>query len=167
MNSGNFIRVSHGLTFFPLRAQAGASLLEVLISALVLGVGLLGIISLQARALQYNQNAYLYSQAAFLAQDMAERMQANSAGLDYYAMGLQDPSPEVQDDQCIDNNCTPEQLAQWDQSLWRKEVESALPEGESAITRNINAREFVIEISFDDSHGQDAPQRYILVLDVE
>lgn len=48
-----------------LQDQMGISFIEVLVTAIILGVGMLGIISLQTTGLQYNQQGYLYSQANF------------------------------------------------------------------------------------------------------
>jgi type IV pilus assembly protein PilV len=147
--------------------QTGATMIEVLISALVMGVGLLGIMSLQARSLQYNQNAYLYSQAVFLAQDMAERMLANPDAADDYPIDLDDPSPNSATDLCTNASCTPEQIADWDKSIWRANISAALPSGKGAVTQNLAANEFVIEISFDGSRGESDEQHYYLVLDVK
>lgn len=149
------------------KIQRGASLIEVMISALVMGVGLLGIMSLQARSLQFNQNAYLYSQAVFLAQDMAERMMANKEATNSYAIDLEDPSPGSTTNACITAACTPEQMADWDVSMWRKSIVAILPSGKGGITHNVMAKEFVIEISFDGSRGTEDPQHYKLVVDVE
>lgn len=61
----------------PLAHQAGASLIEVLVAMFVLGVGLLGVISLQAESLKINQQSYASTQALVLANDMAERLRIN------------------------------------------------------------------------------------------
>ncbi len=57
--------------------QAGFSLLEVLISVVVLSFGLLGMVGLQAAALQGNRDARLQSTAISLARELAETMRAN------------------------------------------------------------------------------------------
>lgn len=63
--------------------QAGVSLIEVLITALVLAIGLLGLASLQANSLVGNQQSYMRSQATSLAYDMSDRLRANkTAALD-------------------------------------------------------------------------------------
>ncbi|MCQ4346455.1 type IV pilus modification protein PilV [Pseudomonas stutzeri] len=60
----------------PARRQHGVTLIEALITLLVLSVGLLGMAALQARSLQFNQDAHLRSQANVLLYDMAERCRA-------------------------------------------------------------------------------------------
>jgi len=54
----------------------GFTLLEVLISLMVLSIGLLGLAALQARGLKFNHDAHVRSQATVLAYDIIERMRA-------------------------------------------------------------------------------------------
>lgn len=66
----------------PIRAststlEKGFSLLEVLISIIILSFGLLGMVGLQAAALQANRDARLQSTASSLARELAEMMQGN------------------------------------------------------------------------------------------
>lgn len=64
--------------------QGGVSLIETLVTLLVLSVGLIGLASLQTRTLQFNQDAQLRSLANVLLDDMAERCrdpQASAASL--------------------------------------------------------------------------------------
>jgi len=60
-----------------LRSQNGFSLLEVLISVVILSFGLLGMVGLQAAALQGNRDARLQSSAVSLARELAEMMRGN------------------------------------------------------------------------------------------
>ena len=63
--------------------QKGFSLIEVLITVLILAIGLLGLASLQANSLVGNQQSYMRSQATSLAYDMTDRLRANKrAALD-------------------------------------------------------------------------------------
>ena len=48
------------------QAQRGATMLEILITLLILSIGLLGMAGLQALSLKSNQSAYYRSQATFL-----------------------------------------------------------------------------------------------------
>lgn len=61
--------------------QRGFSLLEVLISVLILAVGLISLSSLYVAGTQNNKNATLRTLATQQAYDMADRMRANMAGL--------------------------------------------------------------------------------------
>ena len=68
----------------PARAQLGFLLLEVLITIVLVGIGLLGLAGLQARTAVMEMEAYQRTQALFLAQDMAERIAANKADAAHY-----------------------------------------------------------------------------------
>lgn len=59
------------------RHSAGFSLVEVLISIVVLSFGMLGMVGLQAAALQANREARMQSTATNLARELAEKMRGN------------------------------------------------------------------------------------------
>lgn len=64
----------------PLRGacqQGGFSLIEVLISVLILAIGLLGAAAIQLNALKFTDSSTLLSQASFIAYDMMDRIRAN------------------------------------------------------------------------------------------
>lgn len=54
--------------------ERGFTLLEALVAMLILAVGLLGLAGLQTQGLRFNTDAYVRSQATFLAYDVIERM---------------------------------------------------------------------------------------------
>ena len=60
-------------------ALKGFSLIEVLISIIILSFGLLGMVGLQAAALQANRDARLQSVATTLGRELAEKMRGNKA----------------------------------------------------------------------------------------
>lgn len=55
----------------------GSSMMEVLVSILILSFGMLGVGGLQVTALRNAQNSYNRSVATFLADDLMDRMRAN------------------------------------------------------------------------------------------
>lgn len=61
--------------------QQGASLIEVLVAVIVLGVGLLGLAGLQVSAMQNSQSSYLSSQAALMAYNIIDQARANGGRL--------------------------------------------------------------------------------------
>ena len=61
--------------------QQGVSLLEVLISVLVLSVGLLGLGKLQLFSLKGSNDAHFHTVASFLAADLGDRMRTNPDGV--------------------------------------------------------------------------------------
>jgi type IV pilus assembly protein PilV len=59
------------------RTQEGAGLLEVMISVLIMGIGLLGIASMQATALRNGQSSFERSQAVIQSYAILDVMRAN------------------------------------------------------------------------------------------
>jgi len=57
--------------------QAGLTLIEVMVSMLILAVGLLGAAAIQLNALKYTDSSLMTSQASFIAYDMLDRIRAN------------------------------------------------------------------------------------------
>lgn len=62
-----------------LGTERGFSLIEVLVSIIILSFGLLGMVGLQAAALQSNRDARLQSVAGTLARELAEMMRGNNS----------------------------------------------------------------------------------------
>jgi type IV pilus assembly protein PilV len=75
--------------------QSGVSLIEVLISLLILGVGILGAAALQLNALKYTDSSTMNSQASFIAYDMMDRIRANPDVS--YALGGIESAPATGD----------------------------------------------------------------------
>ena len=116
---------------------AGFTLIEVLISVIILAIGLLGLASLQALALKNNKDAFLYTQASLLGYEMSDRIKSNKA---YWSNACLDginntgipcffvlnPNSE---NGCNDPNqaCTSAQMANYDYFYWINSVQSKLP----------------------------------------
>lgn len=107
-------------------SQSGATLIEVMVALLVLAIGLLGFAGMQTKGIVTGRQAYLHSTAAFLAEDMAERIRANVKQAASYSMAFGDAG---QDNHCDTTNCTDAQMIQWDQFKWQSQVAKVLPNG--------------------------------------
>ena len=102
--------------------QQGFTMIEVLIAAFVLGIGLLGLASLQARSLQFNYSAYQRSQANLLAYDIIDRMRANPATVvrtANYNIGLGAGPVSNTNCQSAGAGCTSGDMANFDLSQWK------------------------------------------------
>jgi type IV pilus assembly protein PilV len=110
---------------------AGFTLLEVLIAVVVLSIGLLGLAGLQTTGLRNNQDAYARTQAATLANDMADRIRANMAG---FNAGNYD-NTAAYTTSCGTSGCSPLQMAQHDTSLWNDAL-ATLPSGQGVVANN-------------------------------
>ena len=104
-------------------AQSGFTLIEVLVAAVVLGIGLLGLAGLQATTVKVNQTSYLRSQATNLAYEITDAMRANS---DAARSG----------DYNVEFGATPSgsTLAVDDLTNWLEHVQNSLPNGQGAVT---------------------------------
>ncbi|MFK0571728.1 type IV pilus modification protein PilV [Endozoicomonas sp.] len=138
----------------------GVGLIEVLVSLLIIAIGILGMAGVHSRSLQYNQSSYVQSQAAFLATDMLDRIQANSALAktgSNYQVGLDDSefSQCVQSDYpnaCETGNCTPSELAGYDILQWKFQLACQIPGSQGAVSfqDSGDARTFIIRLSFPE-----------------
>lgn len=70
---------SHGAGIRAAWRQDGFSLIEVLVSLIVLSVGLLGLAALQGQSQRATYSAYLRSQATMAAYGLVDRLRANLA----------------------------------------------------------------------------------------
>ena len=118
-----------------LSRSKGFSLLEVMIAVLVMSVGLLGLGILVGNSVKVNSSAYTRTQASFLADNIAERMRANTMSTwagDYtgtYANPTANPG-------CDSAPCSPTQLANWDLYRWTTMMDQLLPQGSADISCN-------------------------------
>lgn len=114
--------------------ERGLTLIEILVTLVVTSLGLLGIAALQARGLQSNHDAYLYSQASALAYDMAERIRTNpvaaTAG-SYNTSMTNTPSAA----NCVTAECgSTAQMAAYDKYEWKEnQVKKLLPDASASI----------------------------------
>ncbi len=118
--------------------QRGASLLEVLIALVILGIGILGMLALQATSLKTNQLAISRTLAAGLASEITELMRANriAAESGQYDIAL---------NQTVSSATS---IAGNDLMTWKEHL-TQLPSGQSSISRNGNI--FTITIQWDES----------------
>lgn len=130
--------------------ETGSSLVEVMVALFVLAIGLLGILAMQSKSMQYNQSAHVYSQAVYLANDIAERIRMNPTAS--YIVGEDEEVTAGTD--CGSNECPSAALAQWDVQEWKAAVARALPSGQAEIAAVTGATAVKIEVSFDDSRSE-------------
>lgn len=125
------------------KPAAGFTLMEVLVTVIILSIGLLGVAGLQFGSLRGNQEALHSSIAAALAAEGADRIRANLPGVrnpntgeatrtEYDLITEQGTEPA-----CITGTgCSYEDLAQHDAYEWIKNIKALLPGGEGTICRD-------------------------------
>lgn len=145
--------------------QRGITLVEVLVAALVLGIGLLGIMGLQGRSLQYNQQAYLYSQATILAYDIADRMRVNRDSVGSYTIPFGDSGSGSKD--CATENCSAVDLVNWDLRTWKADLASRLPLGDGEIkSAGGVGNQFFISVRFYPERDLDDPKEISATVEI-
>jgi type IV pilus assembly protein PilV len=138
--------------------EGGFTLLEVMISLVVLAIGVMGVIGLQTSTYQQLQTSQNFSKAAMLASDMADRMLANQENVPAAAYVHTAP-PEEPDTDCTIAACTPAQLAVYDVWHWQAElaglneddskIPGSLPNASGEVTTNADG-EYSILVRWDD-----------------
>jgi type IV pilus assembly protein PilV len=115
------------------RRQAGFTLLEILVSLLVIAVGVLGTAGLQALALKMNQGGSLRSEAVVIGMDFVERVEANNAATitGKYAPGT---LPTSYTNDCAAVYCSTDDLATYDLVQFQTRLQNELPNATVAIT---------------------------------
>lgn len=133
--------------------EQGFTLIEILVSVLILSLGVLGLIAMESLALKNNLSAYHRSQATILAYDLVDKMRANPAG---FRSGGYDSLVGVDyGSDCINfsssatpRGCNAQQIAQQDIYHWLQSVADVLPAGSAALSSGtIQA----LTLSWDDN----------------
>lgn len=116
------------------RRSLGFTLVEVLVTLIILSIGLLGLAALQGTGLRYTTSSYLRTQANMLAYDMLDRMRANRQAAEggAYTIGFTDAAPTTL---CTGTgaNCNAAQVAKFDQKEWKEQIAKLLPNGQGNI----------------------------------
>lgn len=129
----------------------GFTLIEVLVTLVVLAIGLLGLAGLQTTSLKHNNNAYQRTQATFLAYDILDRMRANPMGVENGNYDSIDTGGgSLTDPGCIDTSCDPVTLATSDVFEWADRLTTVLPSGRGVIVGNGANTPFTVTVMWDD-----------------
>ena len=140
--------------------QHGFTLVESMVSLVVLSVGMIGIAALYAQGLGAGRSALYRTQAVNLVGDMADRIRANSAGLGAYAGpgGNNGCDPEG------GANCSPAEMAAHDLFVWQQQVQALLPNGQSQVEFNNGTipPSYTIRVAWDEI-GQGAIDHFSII----
>jgi len=117
-------------------AQRGFSMIEVLVTLLIISLALLGTAGLQAYSMRLNQSGQFRTQAVFLVADLAERMEANKPGARKTAYVLAESSTVNSLSTACTTGLCPcgiapgdcNALANFDLSQWQNSVAASLPQ---------------------------------------
>lgn len=118
------------------QTQKGFSMLEVLVTILVLSLGLMGMAALVTTGMRSNNVAQFRSIATQQTLDIADRMRANLAGV--RAGSYDDLAAEIPaSNNCSAINCTAAQMAAYDHAQWNTANANSLPGGQGTVVGNL------------------------------
>lgn len=122
-----------------LNSQRGATLIEVMVSAFVAAVGVLGVASLQMNSIKFNHTANTRAYATLLAYDVIDRMRANRAQAlsGSYDLAMNASAPQGTT------------VSATDLQTWLTELTNNLPAGDGSISRN--GTTFTVTVQWDES----------------
>lgn len=125
--------------------QAGTSLIEILVTILIVSFGLLGVAGVVGNGLKNNHSSYGRTQASVLAADIIDRMRANRGDAENvaapYDIALADAIP------------TGATVAQQDLIAWRTALAATLPAGTGAVSMDAATKKMTVTVQWDDSRG--------------
>lgn len=129
-------------------SEQGFSLIEVLVSILILAFGILAMGGLQLASLRSNQMSSYTSTAATLSKDYSEMMRSNfsvsnvvtaTAGVNPYLFDTATSTTTPSKD-CKALTCNGTEMAELHVADWTARVKSQLPEGRAVVCRDSTPR---------------------------
>ncbi|MDB5934948.1 MAG: pilV [Massilia sp.] len=127
-----------------MKKQAGFSLLEVLITMLIVSFGLLGIAGIVITSLKNTQGSYARSQASLLANDIIDRMRANRA------VAEAAPSPY---NLTLTADPTGTGVVFDDLDQWRSALRTSIAAGTGSVNVDATSKKVTVTVQWDDSHA--------------
>ena len=135
------------LSIKPGKIQRGISLLEVLISLLILSLGALGFAGLQLKGLKTTEDANYRAQATLIAQDAIERILANPSAMESYltansySAGTAGSAPPSA---CTNAPCSAGAMATQDKAHISWTAANSLPGGRAMATQCFGSTQCVV-----------------------
>lgn len=115
----------------------GFTLLEILVSTIILAVGLLGLAAMQTLALKDNQDAFFYAQASSLAYEMSDRIKVNATIWKNPTLPSDTPCNKTCD---FNAPCDTSEMATFDYCAWQANVKNRIsPEATAIVSISDNS----------------------------
>jgi type IV pilus assembly protein PilV len=115
-----------------MQKQAGFSLIEILVAAVVMALGLSGLASLLLKSITGTVDAEYRTTAAILAGSLAAQIRLAQGAVNTFTAPAPDSAPICNGA----NFCTPAGFAENALYSWFAQIESSLPEGDARICRD-------------------------------
>ena len=133
------------------KRQRGDTMIEVLVTIIIIAVGVLGTAALQVTTLKNLSSSHSASIAAIVAEDLTERIRANptAALADNYVFNAK---PAAIPD-CVSSECTMAQLANYDIGTWWNDMETVLPAPTAVAVRLAGTDTFRLTLRWDEDRS--------------
>jgi len=134
----------------------GFSIVEVLVTIIIIGTGLLVAARMQMMSIQNTQGGYMQAQASNIGYDIVDRMRVNLEAVNDgdYAIAAADADPAVIDCKGSTADCSTDEMAQYDVYWWRRAIGATLPSGTGAIAtvQNGTITEITVTVAWFDPY---------------
>ncbi len=135
------------------RQSAGFTMIELLVAVLILAIGLLGVAGIQTFSVKATSNSSLRGTALYLANNMLDRMRANSAAVEAGSYDSMTGKAEVA--ACLTTaGCTSTEMANNDKYEWEQLIQNSLPSGTA--TLSVSSGIYTITVTWTDRVKQGA-----------
>lgn len=157
----------------PVVFNNGFTLIEVLVTLIVLSVGLLSLAGLQVFGLRTSHSAYMRTQATIQSYDIIDRMRANIGGVRSgdYNKPTKDGSAGIKNAACeaitgTTAGCNAQDMALNDLSKWNDAIADALPSGTGVVCIDSTPEDGTIADTACDGLGSANPGTALYVVKI-
>lgn len=153
------------------RKQGGATLIEILVSMLILMFGLLGLVGVMVQSQRSQVDAFQREQALLLAQDMVNRMAVNKSVAGCYVLatylGVDQATPPA-DTTCASGTAAQKTRFANDMSEWLSMLQGAgtsagtssiggVPDARGCVTQDATTGIYQVSVAWQGSAATSAP----------
>ncbi|MDH3452259.1 MAG: type IV pilus modification protein PilV [Gammaproteobacteria bacterium] len=136
------------------RHQTGFTMIEVLVTVMVMAFGLLAFAFLQAQGMSFNQSAYTRTQATIAAYDIIDRMRANPQAALTGAYNATAAPTSYTDCDASGADCDTAELAAFDVGRWYEQLDRELG-GTGTITWD-GANTYTLDVQWTERETRDS-----------
>lgn len=130
----------------------GFTLIEVMVTVVILSIGLLGLAGMQLNALKNSHGAQLRNQATVLAYEIGERIRSNRSAAQGGGYDIAAGTPPAASQDCEISNCNASEMAGYDLEQWKTALLAALPAGDGEISRSADL--ITIAVLWDERRNE-------------
>lgn len=144
------------------QTQSGVTLIEVLVSILLMSFALLGMAALQAESISQQVGATTRANLSSLTSDIADRMRSNLSRAPGYDLSVNTPTFAISSSwasqatnlaaptrDCNATVCTATQRETYDLTTWRRKVRAEMPVGSALISGTVQSGVLVTIMWYD------------------